>query len=122
MIAKRRDNAKIFQETFADFNDIITQMEIGESSWFGFSIVLRGKLLNRRKELLTVLSQAGVETRPIVAGNFTKNPVIKYIPHEVRGSLDNADYIDQHGFFIGNDSRDLSEEILEVARIIKGLI
>jgi CDP-6-deoxy-D-xylo-4-hexulose-3-dehydrase len=122
MIAKRRANAKIFQEAFADFNDIITQMEIGRSSWFGFSIVLRGKLLNRRKELLTVLTQAGVETRPIVAGNFTKNPVIKYIPHEVRGSLDNADYIDQHGFFIGNDSRDLSEEILGVARIIKGLI
>lgn len=122
MIAKRRANAKIFQEAFADFTDVITQMEIGRSSWFGFSIVLRGKLLNRRKELLTVLTQAGVETRPIVAGNFTKNPVIKYIPHEVRGSLDNADYIDQHGFFIGNDSRDLSEEILSVARIIKGLI
>jgi CDP-6-deoxy-D-xylo-4-hexulose-3-dehydrase len=97
-------------------------MEIGESSWFGFSIVCKGKLLGRRKELLTALSQAGVETRPIVAGNFTKNPVIKYISHEIRGSLDNADYIDQNGFFIGNDSRDLSEEIIEVAKIVKGLL
>ncbi len=122
MIAKRRANAKIFSEVFADILDVITQMEIGESSWFGFSIVCKGKLLGRRKELLTALSQAGVETRPIVAGNFTKNPVIKYIPHEIRGNLDNADYIDQNGFFIGNDSRDLSEEIIEVAKIVKGLL
>lgn len=119
MIAKRRENAKVFQEAFADIPDVITQMEIGESSWFGFSIVLRGKLLGRRKELLDILSRAGVETRPIVAGNFTRNPVIKYIPHEVRGSLDNADYIHDNGFFIGNDSRDLTSEITEVARLIK---
>ena len=123
MIAKRRINAKIFQQAFSDIPDVITQMEIGESSWFGFSIVLRGKLVQvTRKVLLNKLSQAGVETRPIVAGNFTKNPVIKYIPHEIRGTLDNADYIDQHGFFIGNDSRDLSEEINSVAKIIKDML
>lgn len=122
MIAKRRENAKIFQEAFSNISDVITQMEIGESSWFGFSLVLRGKLEGHRKNVLSHLTNAGVETRPIVAGNFTKNPVIKYIPHEIRGSLDNANYIDQHGFFLGNDSRDLSNEIHEVANIIKGLI
>lgn len=123
MIAKRRANAKIFYQAFADIPDVITQMEVGESSWFGFSIVLRGKLLQlTRKALLNELSKAGVETRPIVAGNFTKNPVINYIPHEIRGTLDNADYIDQHGFFIGNDSRDLSEEINSVAKIIKDML
>jgi CDP-6-deoxy-D-xylo-4-hexulose-3-dehydrase len=122
MIEKRRANALVFQKAFADIPDVITQMEVGESSWFGFSIILRGKLLSRRKELLAVLTQTGVETRPIVAGNFTKNPVIKFIPHEIRSSLENADYIDQQGFFIGNDSRDLSKEINLVASIIKAMI
>ena len=123
MVEKRRANARIFQQAFADITDVITQMEIGKSSWFGFSIVLRGKLVQvTRKALLNKLTNAGVETRPIVAGNFTKNPVIQYIAHDIRGTLDNADYIDQHGFFIGNDSRDLSEEIISVANIIKEMI
>ena len=121
MVAKRRENANIFMKAFSDIPDVITQMEIGESSWFGFSIVLRGKLQGRRKNVLSYLTEAGVETRPIVAGNFTKNPVINFIPHEIRGSLNNADYIDQHGFFIGNDSRDLSNEINAVADIIRNI-
>lgn len=121
MIAKRRENANVFLKAFSDIPDAITQMEIGESSWFGFSIVLRGKLQGRRKNVLSYLTEAGVETRPIVAGNFTKNPVINFIPHEIRGSLANADYIDQHGFFIGNDSRDLSNEINAVADIIRNI-
>lgn len=121
MIEKRRENARVFQDQFKDITDVLIQREISKSSWFGFSIVLVGKLEGRRAKVLRMLTEAGVETRPIVAGNFTKNPVIRYIPHEVRGSLANADYIDQNGFFIGNDSRDLAEEIRSVADIIRNI-
>jgi CDP-4-dehydro-6-deoxyglucose reductase, E1 len=120
MIEKRRANAIEFNAAFAGIDDVLIQKEVGNgSSWFGFSIVLRGKLEGNRSQVLALLSEAGVETRPIVAGNFTKNPVIKYIPHEIRGSLDNADYIDKNGFFIGNDSRDLSNEIVQVGDLIR---
>lgn len=121
MIEQRRKNAKVFQQEFAEINDVITQLEIGESSWFGFSIILKGNLENKRKEVLSLFTQNEIETRPIVAGNFTKNPVIKYIPHEIRGTLDNAEYIDKNGFFIGNDSKDLTEEIIAVAKLLKAL-
>ena len=121
MIEKRRANAKVFQAEFANIDNVLIQKEIEQSSWFGFSIVLKERLAGQRKKVLGLLNEAGVETRPIVAGNFTKNPVIKYIPHEIRGDLHAADYIDQQGFFIGNDSRDLSREIVAVANIIKGI-
>ena len=121
MIGKRRHNAKFFQKEFSDIDSVLIQQEIGESSWFGFSIVLKERLAGQRKKVLNLLNEAGVETRPIVAGNFTKNPVIKYIPHEIRGSLNAADYIDQNGFFIGNDSRDISDGIHQVASIIRKL-
>ena len=55
------------------------QSETGNSSWFGFSIVLQNKLSGKRKELVKLLSTNGVETRPIVAGNFTLNPVMKFL-------------------------------------------
>ena len=121
MVEQRRLNAKVFNQEIGSIPDVITQMEIGKSSWFGFSIVLRGKLEGRRKEVLTLLTEAGVETRPIVAGNFTKNPVIKYIPHEISGELTNADYIDQNGFFIGNDSRPLDKELKAVSEILRNI-
>lgn len=122
MLAIRRANATIFREMFSSLPGVLIQKEIGESSWFGFSLVLQGTLKGRRKLVLNELRKNGVETRPIVAGNFVNNPVISYIPHRIAGKLDAADYIDQHGFFIGNDSRDLSDEIMSVRDIIRGML
>ena len=121
MIEARRKNAMLMKQAFKDIKSVQLQKEVGNSSWFGFSIVLQGNLEGKRKEVIKKLSANGVENRPIVAGNFTKNPVISYCPHEIRGSLSAAEYIDSNGFFIGNDSRDLSAEISEVANIMTDL-
>ena len=111
-IDNRRENAKFFNELFKSNENIIIQKETGESSWFGFSIVLKNKFLGKRSEVLKKLSNANIETRPIVAGNFTKNPTIKYMDHTISGELKNAEYIDENGFFVGNDHRDLKSRIL----------
>ena len=44
----------------------------------------------------------GFECRPIVAGNFTKNDVVKYFDTEIDDDFVNANLIDTHGLFIGN--------------------
>ena len=75
---------------------IIIQKEVGISSWFGFSIILRNNLKNKRSEIIEKLSIANIETRPIVAGNFTKNPTIKYMDHTISGELKNSEYIDEN--------------------------
>jgi CDP-6-deoxy-D-xylo-4-hexulose-3-dehydrase len=54
---------------------------------------------------------AGIECRPIVAGNFAKNPVMKWLDHEVHGELANADLIDANGLFVGNREGDLGVEL-----------
>lgn len=121
MIQKRRDNSFVFKKAFEDIFTVQIQKEVGNSSWFGFSLVLKGQLQGRRKEVIDKLRAAGVETRPIVAGNFTKNPVIQHIDHRVVGSLAAAEYIDHNGFFIGNDSRNLTDEIELVAEVIRNI-
>ena len=68
----------------SEFTDIEIQTELGESSWFGFSMVLTGKLSGKRQVLIELLTESGIESRPIVAGNFTRNPVISHLPHEPR--------------------------------------
>ena len=121
-IDNRRENAKFFNELFKSNENIIIQKETGESSWFGFSIVLKNKFLGKRSEVLKKLSNANIETRPIVAGNFTKNPTIKYMDHTISGELKNAEYIDENGFFVGNDHRDLKSRILLLHDTINNIL
>ena len=102
IVEERRKNGKLLQQTLGNHPDIFIQQEIGESSWFGFSLVIRPGSELIRKHLLTRLSELGFECRPIVAGNFVKNEVMKYFDFEVHGVLRNADYIDQNGLFVGN--------------------
>ena len=119
MLINRRKNAEIARQVFSNESHIDVQHEHGASSWFGFGLILKGRLEGRRAEVVDFLTKNGVECRPIVAGNFTKNPVIKHLNCAPMENYPNAEYIDQNGFFIGNDSVDLEKEIRETGRFIK---
>jgi CDP-6-deoxy-D-xylo-4-hexulose-3-dehydrase len=111
LIAARRENGKLLQAAMANHSDIIIQQEIGESSWFGFSLVIRPGSKLTRKELVAKLNALGFECRPIVAGNFAKNEVVKYFDSEVHGTLKNAEHIDQNGLFVGNHHYPIADGI-----------
>ena len=111
IIETRRKNAKYFVELLKYNENIMIQKEIGSSSWFGFAIILKNKLEGKRNKIANMLIENGIEIRPIVAGNFTKNPVIKYMDYEISGNLENADYIHENGFFVGNHSKLIEKEI-----------
>lgn len=102
MVEERRKNGKLLQAALSNHPDIIIQREIGESSWFGFSLVIRPGSKLTRKAMVAKLTELGFECRPIVAGNFAKNEVVKYFDSEVHGTLKNAEHIDQSGLFVGN--------------------
>ena len=111
MISQRRKNAEYFKEKMQKFVDIRIQKEIGESSWFGFALLLQGKLVGQRDKIVHALRENGIETRPIVAGNFTRNKVIEYMDYSIPEQLINADDIHFNGFFIGNHSANNNKEI-----------
>ena len=111
IISGRRANGLKLQQELGNHPGFLIQEEIGESSWFGFSLVLRPGANKSRKEFKTQLEELGFECRPIVAGNFTKNEVMKYFEYDVFGSLDNADYIDKNGLFLGNHHYSMDEAI-----------
>jgi CDP-6-deoxy-D-xylo-4-hexulose-3-dehydrase len=102
LIAGRQANGEMMQNALAEHPLFTIQQEIGKSSWFGFSLVLRPDVGMKRPEFVQRLIKAGFECRPIVAGNFTKNPVMQHIDHSIHGSLVNADHIDVNGLFVGN--------------------
>jgi CDP-6-deoxy-D-xylo-4-hexulose-3-dehydrase len=104
MLSNRRKNAELFKETMIQHKELLIQKEIGSSSWFGFSIVIKPESEITRSELIKNLSSIGFECRPIVAGNFAKNEVVKYFDYEIFGDLKNANHIDRQGLFIGNQN------------------
>jgi len=117
MIEERRKNGKAFQSAMRNHQDIIIQQEVGNSSWFGFSLVIRPESRLTRKILVQKLSDFGFECRPIVAGNFAKNEVVKYFDHEIHGDLAIANHIDQHGLFIGNHHYSMDEAFEALSKL-----
>lgn len=117
IVGERRKNGKLLQETLANHPDLIIQQEIGESSWFGFSLVIRPGSKLTRKALVVKLNELGFECRPIVAGNFAKNEVVKYFDSEVHGELKNAEHIDQNGLFVGNHHYPIPEAFTALANL-----
>ena len=121
MREQRVKNAEYFLNKFKDLPDVQTQREIGNSSWFGFSMIFNGNLSGKRDKIVEKFVENGIECRPIVAGNFMKNPVIDYLDYIDNKNYMVADYIHDNGLFIGNDVRDLKENIDIVYNILKDM-
>ncbi|WCD82144.1 DegT/DnrJ/EryC1/StrS family aminotransferase [Pseudomonas sp. TUM22785] len=111
IIEQRKKNGQLFKAAMNGHPDLMIQSEVGCSSWFGFSLLIRPESSLSRKELIKKLNGKGFECRPIVAGNFAKNEVVKFFDSEVFGDLKNAEYIDLHGLFVGNHHYEISDAI-----------
>jgi len=120
IISVRRRNAKYFSEKMGELKEYYDiQQECGNSSWFGFAVILKGKLLGTRDRIVELLRTNNVEVRPIVAGNFTRTPAVSYLDYEIFGNLSNADIIHKNGFFVGNHCKDNKNQIDLFVQLIK---
>jgi CDP-6-deoxy-D-xylo-4-hexulose-3-dehydrase len=120
LVARRRAMATRLQAALSGLRGLRLQREVGQSSWFGFAMTLTET--NVPRELVVArLAAAGVETRPVVAGNFTRQPVLRHLPHEVPPPLPNADHVHDHGFYIGNNDLD-DAGVDHLARVIRDAV
>ena len=117
LILERQKNGLLVQKALSDHPDLLIQSEIGKSSWFGFSLVIKPSSDWTRKDLIKKLTDLGFECRPIVTGNFAKNEVVKYFDSVVHEELKNADHIDQNGLFIGNHHYSIVDAIESLKNI-----
>ena len=79
-----------------------------KASWFGIPILL-SKKINRNK-FLNKIEKLGVETRPIISGNFLKQPSIKKYRLNKKSNFKNSDIVNNHGFFIGLPTSAISDK------------
>lgn len=123
IVSERRKNAATFVEMMKDFPALRIQQEIGESSWFGFSMVLKSDAPCDRAQLIDALRRHGVECRPVVTGNFAKNEmVLKHMEHTIHEALPNADEIDVRGLFVGNHHWPLNEQLEHLRHALREVV
>ena len=84
-------------------------------SWFGMPILV-SKKLNRNK-IVEKLEKLGVETRPIISGNFLKQPAIRKYNIKTKYKMKNSDYVNKYGFFIGLKTTQMKNG--EITKLIK---
>jgi Predicted pyridoxal phosphate-dependent enzyme apparently involved in regulation of cell wall biogenesis len=114
----RRENAKHFVSLFKNDERFIIQREVGESSWFSFTMIINPQLNTNRKKVLQRLKDAGIEHRIITGGNILRHDVIKYYDYSVTKST-NADLAHYNGFFVGNFPYDIRDKIDYLYKTLK---
>lgn len=120
MIEQRRKNAAYFQSKFQDDTRFIIQKEVGESSWFSFTMIIDPHSGLQREAVFDALKKAKIGYRIITGGNFLEHDVIKYFDYEVTKST-NASYAHNYGFFVGNAPKDMTQEIDLLVEALKDL-
>jgi CDP-6-deoxy-D-xylo-4-hexulose-3-dehydrase len=103
-VKNRRDTVAFYQKQFAkyaEFFDFQQETPGAESSWFGYGFTIKKGTPFNVKEICAFLNSKGIETRPIIAGNMSRHPVMQHYNHKVSGTLENCNNIMDNGFAIG---------------------
>ncbi|MEN6332379.1 MAG: DegT/DnrJ/EryC1/StrS family aminotransferase, partial [Smithella sp.] len=102
--AQRVANVAYFQRYLNSHSDIMRLMKVSpdaDCSWFALPIMLTPECPFKKQDFLKYLEEQGVETRPIVAGNLTKQPVCQLFSELRKCNLPGSDAIHDRGFYLG---------------------
>lgn len=75
-------------------------------SWFGLSMLFNKKFKKSKKLILNRLDKLGIENRPIISGNFLKQPALrKYNIKQKSKDFPNANYVHEYGLHVGLENK-----------------
>jgi CDP-6-deoxy-D-xylo-4-hexulose-3-dehydrase len=100
----REKNAEFFTKHLSSFSDFIQVPPVKKGTkpaWFAYPVLLNGSANIDVNELKSFLEQQGIETRPIMGGDYTRHPVARLFNPRVVGGIPNTRFIHKNGFFIG---------------------
>ena len=83
-------------------------------SWFGLSMLLNKKFKKSKKLILNRLDKLGIENRPIISGNFLKQPALRrYSIRQKSKDFPNANYVHEYGLHLGLENKIMSRIEIE---------
>ena len=100
----RPSNANFWNKKLAKFSNYLllhSQRPNTRHAWFGYPITVRSPAPFSRDQLVNFLEKKNIETRPIMAGDITKQPAINLVKKKINRPLNNSKIIHSNSFFIG---------------------
>ncbi|MDA7838130.1 aminotransferase class V-fold PLP-dependent enzyme [Candidatus Pelagibacter sp.] len=94
-------SALLSDKRYSNKFDIIEENINNKIVWFGIPIILKSTEKNYKNRVTNKLNKFGIDTRPLISGNFAKQPAIKLYKLKINSNLKNANFIDKNSFFIG---------------------
>ena len=110
-IINKLTNSKKWKNQFS-FIDPIKKLD---PSWFGLPILINNRYKKNKNKFLNFLNKNGVETRPIISGNFLNQPSVKlYGLNKNKEIFSGSQDVEERGFFIGIHVDPISDEKLDL--------
>lgn len=104
IVEKRRKNSQRLTSNLEHYRDWLTLPKPhpnADVSWFWLPIIVKDDAPFKRRDIVNHLESAGIETRPVLAGNILKQPAYKNLDYTIAGELTNTERILKNGFIVG---------------------
>lgn len=122
---KRNSNVRYLNEGLVDLRHILQLPHYsGDISYLAYPLIIKDAKIISRLELRRELERRGIETRPLFGCVPLQQPAYSFLKSRYRHKLPQAEYIGEHGFYIGCHQylkkNDLDFVISEFKKILKG--
>jgi hypothetical protein len=92
-----------------------------DPAWFGIGVVLHAPYAHQLRAYQDYLGAAGVENRPIISGNFVRQPMVTAaLPHLRAADFPGAEALHTRGFFIGVHQLPVSD--VTIAALVSAML
>ena len=82
-------------------------------SWFGLPIKILDNTKKYKDIIIKKLEKNGIETRPIISGNFADQPAAKKYNLTSNNNFPNTDFVYNNSFFIGLPTKKINNKYLK---------
>lgn len=116
-VTKSLKESENFNKSFKIIENIDKNKNI---YWFGIPIQLKTSII-KKSNILKKLNKLGVETRPVISGNFANQPAVKLYKIKSHGLI-NSNFIEKSTFFIGIHNIKISKkEVKKLCNIFENV-
>ena len=101
----RKENMRFWNKALEPYRDYLIlpkEQKNAKQVHFCYPVTIRSDAPFNRTELTGLLEKKKIETRPIMSGNITEQPVMKLIKYSTQGELPNSKLIMRNSFLFGN--------------------
>lgn len=120
-IKARKRNFEALYRIFSEYEEhfiLPKSVPKADPCWFAFPLTVVSKKFNREK-IVKFLEDRNIETRPLFAGNITRQPAYRGLKFKKVSKLINADRILKSTFFIGVYPGIGRDEIEYIANVVE---